>query len=423
MKLFSWLLLCLAFAVLGAVLWQQFADDQGIVIVVLRGTQYKTTVTMALLLLALAVVTAWLLLLLLRLPFRLWQRRRRKQSLARMTGGLLALFEGRWARAEKLLAQASDDLAFRLTARLGAAQAAQARGDAVAFDRHLQAASADAADPTAATARAEAALADGRVQDTIAILDAAAQKGPPSPRALLLRTRALAASQRAGEAYGSLGALKSAQALSPSDHASLEAQLAAQSLHEADDANALADRWDRLLAPLRSRADVVSAYAQRAAEIGMEDAAASAIENALKNQWDEALVLQYGRIPPGRLAETQPSTRLAVAGGWLRAHSDSPALAVTLGHLSGELRQWGKAEDYLHRAIAQGAGASAWEELGHVYAALNDDANARLCYANALLATRGETVVPLSGRSLREQIFDASVIEERDQHGVPRLPG
>ena len=421
MKLFQWLLMCLAFAVFGAVLWQQFATDQGLVIVVLHGYQYKTTVIYALLGLILLAAVAWLAFLLLRLPFRLWQRRRRKQAVARMTGGLLALFEGRWARAEKLLAHAAEDHMFRLTARLGAAQAAQARGDSVAFDRHLQATSSDVADP-AAVARAQSQMDAGRAADALSILDAAAQKSPPSPRALLLRTRALVALGRAGDAYGLLGALRNAQALSPAELAELEVDLATRSLRESEDANVLADRWDRLPAPLRSRGAVVSSYAQRAVEIGMEDAAANAIDQALRSQWDEDLVLQFGRIPSGRVAENRPDARLQVAGGWLRAHSDSPALAVTLGHLSAGLRQWGKAEDYLHRAIAQGAGARAWEELGDVYAALGDDANARQSYANALRSMRAEPVAPLAGRSLREQIFDASVIEERDQHGVPRLP-
>ncbi len=423
MKPFRQLLLWLLLAVLGALLWQWYSSDQGQVIVTMRGMVYTTTVTRALAILAGVLFVAWLALWLLRLPFRLWNQRRRRQARARMIGGLLALHEGRWTRAEKLLALAADDPAMRLPARLGAAQAAQARGDAAAFDQHLEAASSDTAESATALARADALLAAGHAQDAIAVLDTAAQKTPPSPRALLLRTRALIACRRSGEAYGALGALKSAQALSPTDHAVLEAELAAQSLRESDDANALADRWDRLLAPLRARSDVVAAYAQRAVALRMEDAAASAIDTALKNQWNEALVLQFGRIPPGRIAATQPNARLLTVEGWLRGHSDSPALAVTLGRLTREQQQWGKAEDYLHRAIAQGAGADAWEELGNVYVAQNDDANARLCYVNALRSARGEDVETMPERSLRERIFDASVIEERDQHGVPRLPG
>jgi len=235
-----------------------------------------------------------------------------------------------------------------------------------------------------------------------------------------LRARALAASGRAFDAYGTLGALRAAQALSNADYAALELALAQQSLLEAPDANALADRWDRLLAPLRSQPDVIVAYAERASSFQLEDAAASAIETALKSQWSESLALQYGRIPSGRL--TAAGARLAVAEGWFRAHSDSPALGITLGRLSREQNLWGKAEGFLHRAIAQGGGSEAWEELGHVYVAQGDDAHARQCYANALLAARGEPIEELPGRDIKERIFDESVIEERSEHGVPRLP-
>jgi len=46
---------------------------------------------------------------------------------------------------------------------------------------------------------------------------------------------------------------------------------------------------------------------------------------------------------------------------------------------------------------------------------------ARLSYANALRASRGEAITALPGRDLRQQIHDQAVVEERDAHGVPRL--
>src|SRR5690606_3417505 len=67
--------------------------------------------------------------------------------------------------------------------------------------------------------------------------------------------------------------------------------------------------------------------------------------------------------------------------------------------------QGARAEDHLHRAIAQGAGAEAWELLGHVFAHHNAP-RAAIAYANALRASRGEAVLALDGRSLREQIAD-----------------
>jgi HemY protein len=97
-------------------------------------------------------------------------------------------------------------------------------------------------------------------------------------------------------------------------------------------------------------------------------------------------------------------------------------LLLTLARLAQAQGQWPQAEDYLHRAIAQGAGSDAWEALGHGYAALGDEPRARLSYANALRAGRGEPVVDLPGRDLRQRIHAEAVAEERDEHGTPRLP-
>ena len=422
MKIFRYLLLLLALAVLGALAWQPFANDDSQVIVNLRHWTYTTNVSQGLLMLAIALLAVWIVAWLVRLPLRLWRGHRHKQHRVRLAGGLLALHEGRWTRAEKSLEHAAEDPAMRLPARLGAARAARERGDIAAVERHLQAASPDADHADIALDRADDLLRNGHTADAIAALDAAALKTPLPPRALVLRAHALAANGRANDAYGTLGALRATQALSNADYAALESALAQQALREAPDANALADRWDRLLAPLRAQPEVVIAYANRASALQLEDAAASAIAAALNAQWNEALALQYGRIPPGRLAATEPGARLAVAEGWLRAHSDSPALGITLGRLSHQQNIWSKAEGYLHRAIAQGAAGEAWEELGHVYVAQGDDTGARRCFANALRAGRDEPVEELPGRDIKERIFDESVIEERSEHGVPRLP-
>ncbi|MEO5596543.1 MAG: heme biosynthesis protein HemY, partial [Lysobacteraceae bacterium] len=159
-----------------------------------------------------------------------------------------------------------------------------------------------------------------------------------------------------------------------------------------------------------------------ASALQLEDAAASAVETALKSHWSEDLALLYGRLPFGRLTSNTPTSRLATAESWQRAHSDSPALGITLGRLSLQQHQLSKAEGYLHRAIAQGGGGIAWEELGNTHAAQGDDARARQCYANALHVARGEPAEELPGRGIKDRIFDESVIEERSELGVPRLP-
>jgi HemY protein len=191
----------------------------------------------------------------------------------------------------------------------------------------------------------------------------------------------------------------------------------AATLQQARDAGELAQRWEAASKAQRGHAEVVAAYAARASALGLEDQAATAIEHALKKNWNEPLARLYGHVPRG-----QRGSPLKSAETWLKSHPNSPALLLSLGRLCREEGLWGKAEDYLHRALAQGAGAEAWEELGHAYAAQHDEPRARHAYANALRAARNEETRAIPGRGLRELIQDEAVAEERSDMGVPRLP-
>jgi HemY protein len=413
MTLFRNLLLWILLAIVGALAWQLLAQDPGEVLVRYRGTDYRTTLLWVAVGLLLAALVLWLLWALFAMPMRAWRSRRDRQTRARLGNGLEALHQGHYARAEKLLAGGGDgdDVA---VARLGAAHAARARGSHEAARQHIDALD-DRNAASRAIARAELALADDRPTDALVALDAPAAQ-PLPPRGLLLRAQALAVSGKSAEAYGLLGALKQQQALPEDRWAYYEARWAAGSLREAADANLLAERWESLPRPLRAEPPVVAAYADRAAALRWEDAAAGSIEQALDTRWDEGLATRYGTLPIGRVAERQ-----AAAERWLQSHPASPALLLTLARLARTRGQWPQAEAYLHRALAQGAGPDAWEELGHGFAQAGDDGRAAISYANALRAARGEAVVGFTDRDMRQSILDQAVVEERDAHGMPRL--
>lgn len=417
MTLFWRLLGLLALAALGALLWHTLAEDPGYVLITLRGWSVETTLVVAVAI----VLVAWLLLRvtlwLLRLPFRAWRRRARRIARERLAGGLTALHEGRWARAEKLLTRAASDPTLRVAALLSALRAALARGDeerAAALRKQL----ADEGQLVAlALIDGETLLANGRAADAATRLETASLVAALPPRGLELRMRALRDSGRAAEALAQLPALRQSQLLEGAALDAFEASLVAASLQQARDAGELAQRWELASKTQRAHADVVAAYAARAAALGLEDQAAAAIEHALKKHWDEPLARLYGHVPRG-----QRGSPLKSAEKWLQSHPNSPALLLALGRLCREEGLWGKAEDYLHRALAQGAGADAWEELGHAYAAQHDEARSRHAYANALRAARGEDAIAIPGRGLRELIQDEAVAEERSEMGVPRLP-
>ena len=416
MNLFRNLLFWIVLALVGALLAQLLLADPGYVLVRYRGMDYTTTVAAGVLILAGVLFALWLVWKLVTLPFRAWRGHRDRQSRARLGGGLEALHHGHYARAQKLLEQAAiDDESAAGVARSAAAQAALARGDTAAARAQVEALGERHAASRAITA-AEIALADGRPTDALVALDAPAAQ-PLPPRGLALRAEALAVSGQGAQAYGMLGPMRQQQALPEARLSELETRWAEASLHEAGDANVLADRWEALPKALKSEPRVVIAYADRAAELRWEDASARSIEQALDARWDERLATRYGTLPIARLEQ-----RRGNAERWLQAQPASPALLLTLARLARQQGQWQQAQDYLHRALAQGAGSEAWEEFGHGFAGAGDDASARIAYANALRAARGEAIEQLPAqRDLRQKIYDRAVVEERDEHGLPRL--
>ena len=163
---------------------------------------------------------------------------------------------------------------------------------------------------------------------------------------------------------------------------------------------------------------MVAAYAQRAAALRWDEAATRSIEQALDAQWSEELAALYGQLPVSRLDH-----RRAQLERWLPTHPSSAALLLAAARIAQAQGQWPQADGWLHRAIAQGAGAPAWEALGDGAMHAGDESRARLAYANALRSQRGDPLFELPGRDLRQRIADTAAIEERDEHGMPRLKG
>jgi HemY protein len=415
MNLFRSLLFWIVLALLGALAAQFLLADPGYVLVRFRGTDYTSTVAAATIGILATLLVLALLWKLCTLPFRAWRERRDRNAKARLGEGLDALHGGHYARAEQALARAAEEGHDSAIARIAAARAATARGDRAAAQAHIE-----ALDPRHAGARAialaEQALADERPTDALVALDAPAAQ-PLPPRGLALRAQALAASGKSAEAYGLLGALRKQQALPEAQLDAMQDRWAASALHEAADSNALADAWERLPKEVRTEPEVVLAYADRGAALGWDAAALKAIEQALDARWDESLAARYGTLS----IEGRGEQRRANVERWLQAHPSSSALLLSLARLDRADGRWAQAETNLHRALAQGAGADAWEEFGHAYVGTGDMERAQRSYANALRVARGEAPLEIPARA-QPEAFDAGGLREvRDEHGMPRL--
>jgi HemY protein len=413
------LLLILGIALLAAAFAALVGSDPGYMLIEFHGWALETSAVLAVFGLLLVVGLIWLLGRLVTWPMRAAEARARRRGRVRHVRGVVALAEGRPRRAGKLLLAASRLRSLRIPGLLGAFRAAESAGDGRAAGELLAKISNEPDAMTLAKVlHAERELADGRAGTVIELLQPLERNSrlPPAGRKLL--ADALCARGRAREALAHALLLRRKPPLPPPQFEAWCERVAATALTQANDALLLESLWRELPRPLKRRAAVVLALSTRAADVERGEFARAELEGLLKREWNEAAAEAYGR-----LKGSVPQSQLKVAEGWLATHPASPALNLALARLCRTLQLWGKAEDYLHRALAFGAGIPGWEELGRAFLDQGDAERAARAYANAVAVAQGERPAALSGRASREDFLaPVAVPEVRDQHGVPRLP-
>ncbi|MGQ0801846.1 MAG: heme biosynthesis protein HemY [Pseudomarimonas sp.] len=415
MKLFRQVLILLALAVLGALVWHWLALDPGYVLVTFRGWSVESTLVVAI---ALGIVIGLLLrmlLWLLRAPFVGWRRRQRRIARGRLADGLMALEDGRWVQADRLLGKAAREESLRVPALLAAHRAAHARGQTERAIGLLAEAGMAGGQTQARLINVEHLIERGQFASAAELLEHAAVNDNLSPRGLELRVQALVGAGRAAEALDLLPALRASKIREGEALLKLEAHAIAAALLQTEGLGVLLARWKGLSKPQRKQAELIDAFARRAAMLGDADEAAAAIERALNKDWSETLARRYGE-----LAHSDRSQAIRRAESWLAEHPGSPGIQLTLGNLCRAEQLWGKAEDYLLRALGGDVDAHVWEAMGELYAQQADDARARQAFANAVRASRGEACE--SVRRIHRIALEVTAYEERSSMGVPRLP-
>lgn len=421
MNLFRNLLFWITLAVLGALIAQWLlTHDHGYVLIRFAGWDITTTVVKAGGIIVLAAIALWLLWKLVSAPFLGWNRYRSRQARTRLSDGLEALQQGQYAKARNLLARAAEDPRNEAVARTGAIQAAAASGNLTQAhelvtgfgDRHPKA---------RALAQAELAVLEQTPTNALAALQAPAAQ-PLPPRGLVLQADALAATGQAILAWELLAALRQQQALTAAELDERQRLWAAAALREADNSNMLADFWESLPKALKSDPAVVLAYADRAARLGWDDAAARSVEQALDTQWDDGLAIAYARLPLERIDQRQASLER-----WLQARPGNASLLYALALSESTQGDNAASLRHLQQAVVHGGTADAWEAMGLLQIERGEDALANRSLRNALRAARGEPAILDVAAEETVEIPSASSaeldsVEERDGNGLPRLP-
>ncbi len=357
MRRVIWSLLVVSVAV-GLAMLMRFNDGN----VALLWPPYRVdvSVNLAILLLVIGFVLLHLMLLALsnalNLPSRVRQyreRRRRESAMASLRDGLLALFEGRFGRAERLAQGALGDHSLAGVASLVAARAAHRMREGERRDRWLEAARAEA-NSTHATlmTSAEFAVEDHRPGDAIAAIEALHAGGLRHIHALRIALRAHEQSQDWAALLQVLRQLEKRDALHPAAIRGLKIRAyRALFASRSDDLFPVQQLYASLTPADRQVDEIAEAAARAFAVVGRPEQAARIVEQVIDQHMAQPLLSLYATLDAVPARE-----RLRQAEAWRVRYGDSAPLLMTLGQLCMAEELWGKAEEFLLLAERAGPG-------------------------------------------------------------------
>lgn len=283
------------------------------------------------------------------------QRRARRRT----TQGLLAMAEGNWPRARKLLTSAASHADMPLINYLAAAHAAAETGDHEAVDELLRKGfeSTPGSDMAVGLQQAQLQLSGNRLEQALATLVRLRKQAPHHPFVLKLLKTAYVQLEDWRELSRLLPELRKRDLLGKEELDRLERitwrnlmQQAATDCRRQDTGQRslepLTRLWDELPGAMRRDDHIIHEYAALLASLGDEAQAETLLRKVLRNHWSDELINLYGR-----LEGTQPEEQLILAEQWLKDRPNNAELLLALGRISLRNELWGKAREYFETSL------------------------------------------------------------------------
>ena len=286
--------------------------------------------------------------------------------------GMIALTEGNWAQAEKLLTSAVQNTDTGLINYLAAARAAQAQNADDRRDNYLRLA--HMAEPSAEVAvgltQAQLQYRNGQYEEALASLTHLQQLAPNHGHVLLMLTRVYKKLSEWNQILEMLPALKKSKAISNEDYELLEVQAWLATLGKAAQSNGaegLQNTWTKLPRKLRSNDELEYLYYQKLIETGASFEAEKGLTTRIKKDKADPFLELYGVL------ESKDSSRqLQFVEKLADKFQHSYIWLMTAGKLSLRQEIWGQAKSYFEQAVALKPTPESRQMLATAYDALGE---------------------------------------------------
>ncbi|MGY3902466.1 heme biosynthesis HemY N-terminal domain-containing protein [Aeromonas lusitana] len=361
------LIVVVAVMVAGLMFGPEASGNKGYVLISLGNYTVESSVTSAVILAVLfygaLLIVEWLLTRVfgLRRKTQGWfgSRRRRKANL-QTVNATLAMAEGHYSQAEKLLIKGADNSDTPLLNYMSAARVAQARGDEIRRDHYLQKAQEE--NPKAELAltlfQTQLQIEQGQYDSALGRLESIYALNPRHPMVLDQLRQVYLAREDWAALIDLAPALRKVGKLTPQQEEELLHQAWRARLDAAGSAlDTLRPVWQELPRKLRQDPVLLASYGDRLRQLGADSEAAELWLEALRKEPSPEL---FARLPKLKLDDYQPMLTL------LKKMQDQPGAEAALAQIYLLAGQLDEAQRLLEQEVQRAPSAAICHALGQL---------------------------------------------------------
>jgi HemY protein len=314
------------------------------------------------------------------------QRRAGKKT----TKGLVALAEGNWSNAEKLLKTSAKKNETPLVNYISAAQAAHEQGEGDRRDEYLRQAheSTKGVDIAIGLTKARLQFESKQWEQCLATLMVLkdSERSPSYGCVIKMMAEVYIELSDWEHLVGLLADLKKSKVFNKDEFLAVSLQgyqgllkRTVRGVDQAAELNQLRQAWVQIPKKLQKTPSLLKEYCGCLVALSADVDAEKIILSYLQRDWDDSVVVMYGMVTSSDAAQ-----QLLFAETWLKERPNNAMLLLTLGRLSLLNKQWDKALSYFEASLKSRQNAAAFGELGRLLSHMGEHESSNECFQKGL---------------------------------------
>jgi len=378
MKKLLTIFIVISITLVAALVTPWLMEDPGYIYLRFAGYEIEMRFIVAVALIVSLFILFWLAVYLIRLPKKAMRNLSTNRSRKSFAKGLLALSEGKWKQAEKLLITSTKNSPTPELGFMAAARAAIAQNKMTEAFSYLDDAESNTDNPlTVDLTRCELWVKTGENVKAIDLLQRILKSYPNNPRALYIIAQASQNDGQWQQLREILPKAEKLEILSADKVKQLSDHSISQQLEFAESESDLQATWNSLDKIQKTNIKYINVYSRTGLKLGMNEQVAKLTENTISKSFSDDLLEIWMQL------NLDEQDKIITAEKWLKRNPENPNLLQNLGHLCLKQKLWDKAKEYLLKSSDLMSQSKTYKLLAQYYDAVGEPDNALQAYQQA----------------------------------------